>query len=249
MNSVNQHFLVAISVAAFSCATLAQAPERPRPKGAGRVDRTALAPVQRQMENLGRGVVAVKQPEGTVYVGWRLFGTDPEPIAFNLYRITDGGAPVRVNETPIAGSTNHVDRAADTNRALEYSVRPVLNGRELEAPSPARVWDNNYLEIPIQAIPAYRPGDASIADLDGDGEYELVLHQVSRGRDNSHPGVTGAPILDAYEMNGTHLWRINLGINIRDGQHYTQFMVYDLDGDGRAEVACKTADGTTDPDR
>ena len=244
MSGVNQHFIVAVSVAAFSCAALAQAPEKPRPGQSG--GSAALAPVQRQMENLGRGLVAVKKSEGTVYVGWRLFGTDPEAIAFNLYRTTDSGAPVKVNETPIAGSTNHVDRAADTSRGLEYSVRPVLNERELEASSPARVWDNDYLEIPIQAIPGYRPGDASIADLDGDGEYELVLHQVSRGRDNSHPGVTGAPILDAYEMNGTHLWRINLGINIRDGQHYTQFMVYDLDGDGRAEVACKTADGTTD---
>jgi rhamnogalacturonan endolyase len=92
----------------------------------------------------------------------------------------------------------------------------------------------------------YRPGDASVADLDGDGEYEIVLHQVSRPRDNSFAGITGPPILDAYEFDGTHLWRIDLGINIREGEHYTQFMAYDLDGDGRAELACKTADGTRD---
>ncbi len=207
---------------------------------------TTLAPAQRQMENLGRGLVAVEREAGGVYVGWRLLGTDPESIAFNLYRVTDGAAPVKVNETPIADSTNHVDRAADTAKALEYFVRPVLDGTELAPSAPRRVWKRAFLEIPIRPIPDYRPGDASVADLDGDGEYEIVLHQVSRPRDNAHPGVTGSPILDAYELDGTHLWRIDLGINIREGEHYTQFMVHDLDGDGSAELACKTADGTTD---
>jgi len=203
------------------------------------------APAQRQMENLSRGIVAVKQAGG-VYVSWRLFGTDPETITFNLYRITASAEPVKVNEKSIAKSTNYMDTGADPNQELQYFVRPVLDGSELEPSRPARAWDNNYLEIPIQPIAEYRAGDASIADLDGDGEYEIVLHQVSRGRDNSFAGITGTPVFDAYEMDGTHLWRIDLGINIREGEHYTQFMVYDLDGDGKAEMACKTADGTTD---
>jgi rhamnogalacturonan endolyase len=206
----------------------------------------AAAPAQRQMENLTRGIVAVKQTDGDVYVGWRLFGTDPETVAFNLYRITGGHSPVKVNETRITGATNYVDRGADVNQSLQYFVRPVLNGEELAPSKPVRAWDDNYLEIPIRRISEYRPGDASIADLDGDGEYEIVLHQMSRGRDNAFAGITGTPVFDAYELDGTHLWRINLGINIREGEHYTQFMVYDLDGDGRAEMACKTADGTTD---
>ncbi|MHC4682348.1 MAG: rhamnogalacturonan endolyase family protein, partial [Planctomycetota bacterium] len=140
----------------------------------------ASAPAQRQMENLTRGIVAVKQSDGAVYVGWRLFGTDPESVAFNLYRITGANGPVRVNETPISGATNYVDRDAETGKPLQYFVRPLLNGKELAPSKPARDWDTNYLEIPIQHIPEYRPGDASIADLDGDGEYEIVLHQVSR---------------------------------------------------------------------
>lgn len=201
---------------------------------------------QRQMENLTRGVVAVKQADGSVFVSWRLFGTDPEAIGFNLYRITGDQAPVKVNGATLMGPTHWVDREADPNQTHAYSVRPVVKGEELAASKPVAAWEDNYLEIPIQPIEGYRPGDASIADLDGDGEYEIVLHQMSRGQDNSFPGITGTPILDAYEFDGTHLWRIDLGINIRDGQHYTQFMVYDLDGDGRAELACKTADGTKD---
>jgi rhamnogalacturonan endolyase len=200
---------------------------------------------QRQMENLTRGIVAVKQTDG-VYVSWRLFGTDPETITFNLYRIAGSGEQVKVNEKPIAESTNYMDRGADPNQELKYFVRPVFDGSELTPSKPASTWDKNYLEIPIQSISEYQPGDASIADLDGDGEYEIVLHQISRGRDNSFAGITGTPVFDAYEMDGTHLWRIDLGINIREGEHYTQFMVYDLDGDGKAEMACKTADGTTD---
>jgi rhamnogalacturonan endolyase len=116
----------------------------------------------------------------------------------------------------------------------------------LKPSATALIWAANYLEIPVQTIPGYQLGDASVGDLDGDGQYELVLHQVSQGRDNAHPGITGTPILDAYEFDGRHLWRIDLGVNIREGQHYTQFMVYDLDGDGKAELTCKTADGTQD---
>lgn len=200
----------------------------------------------RQMENLSRGIVSVKQPDGQVFVGWRLFGTDPDGAAFNLYRVVDGGAPVKVNAAPIASATNFVDREAGASRSLQYFVRSVVQGKELPPSKPVSAWNNNYLEIPIQPIAEFRPGDASVADLDGDGEYEIVLHQTSRPRDNSFPGVTGTPIFDAYKLDGTHLWRINLGINIRDGEHYTQFLVYDLDGDGRAEMACKTADGTVD---
>jgi rhamnogalacturonan endolyase len=102
------------------------------------------------------------------------------------------------------------------------------------------------VSVPLQTPQGYSPNDASVGDLDGDGEYEIVLHQVGRGRDNSQAGTTTEPILEAYKLDGTFLWRINLGKNIREGAHYTQFMVYDLDGDGRAEVACKTADGTVD---
>jgi rhamnogalacturonan endolyase len=112
----------------------------------------------------------------------------------------------------------------------------------LPANAPARP----YISIALKTPDGYTPNDASVGDLDGDGEYEIVLHQAGRGRDNAQSGVTDPPILEAYKLDGTFLWRINLGRNIREGAHYTQFMVYDLDGDGRAEIACKSADGSVD---
>jgi rhamnogalacturonan endolyase len=200
----------------------------------------------RQMENLSRGIVALPRPEGGLFVSWRLFGTDLEGIAFNLYRDGGDGPPVRVNAKPISGATCTIDATADPTAAAEYFLRPVIGGVEGASSRPVKAWQGDHLEIPIQPIEGYQPGDASMADLDGDGELEIVLHQVSRPRDNGSAGVTGEPVLDAYELDGTQLWRINLGKNIREGEHYTQFMVYDLDGDGRAEVVCKTADGTID---
>ena len=208
------------------------------------------AGAQRQMERLGRGVVAVRQADGRVWVGWRLLGTDPEALAFNLYRSAGGARAVRLNDRPLAGPTSFVDATAEASKANAYFVRPVLKGVEggpsaaftLPADAPAR----QYLSIPLQTPKGYAPGDASAGDLDGDGEYELVVHMAGRGRDNGSAGFTTEPVLQAYKLDGTLLWTINLGRNIREGAHYTQFMVYDLDGDGRAEVACKTADATVD---
>ena len=209
----------------------------------------AQAKNRRQMEYLSRGVVAVNQGGGKVFVGWRLLGTDTENIAFNLYRETDGKA-VRLNENPHSGATNFVDEKADLSQQNSYFVR-VLSGKKEEPASakftlPANAPARQYLSVPLKTPAGYSPNDASVGDLDGDGEYEIVLHQVGRGRDNSFPGMTTEPILQAYRLDGTLLWTINLGKNIREGAHYTQFIVYDLDGDGRAEIACKTADGTVD---
>jgi len=179
-----------------------------------------------------------------------MFGTDPENIAFNLYRQTGSEKAVKLNEKPIADVTFFIDEKADLKKANSYFVRAVINKKEketsakfiLKADTPVR----QYLSIPLQTPKDYTPNDASVGDLDGDGEYEIILHQVGRGRDNSQAGITTDPILQAYKLDGTLMWSINLGKNIREGAHYTQFMVYDLDGDGRAEIACKTADGTID---
>jgi len=209
----------------------------------------AKAPM-RQMEKLGRGVVALRQEKGGVWVGWRLLGTDPEGIAFNVYRAAGTAAPVKLNKEPVGGATDWIDATADFAAANTYSVRPVVDGREGAAGGaftlPANAAAKPYLSIPLRTPEGCSPNDASVGDLDGDGEYEIVLHQVGEGHDNAHSGMTTEPILQAYKLDGTFLWQINLGKNIREGAHYTQFMVYDLDGDGRAEVVCKTAAGTVD---
>lgn len=203
----------------------------------------------RQMEFLDRGVVAVKTGTG-VFVSWRLLGTEGSNVSFNVYR--DG---TKVNASPITNSTNLQDTSGTSSS--KYTVRAVVGGTEQSASAAASVWGNNYLSVPL-SIPAggttpdgvaytYSANDASAGDLDGDGEYELIVKwDPSNSKDNSQSGYTGEVFIDAYKLNGTRLWRISLGKNIRAGAHYTQFMVYDLDGDGKAEVAMKTADGSKD---
>ena len=205
---------------------------------------------QRQAERLSRGVVVVNRGDGRAYVGWRLLGTDPDGVAFNVYRAVGGGRAVRLNAKPITASTNFVDSKADMAKSNAWSVRPVINGKEhaaaaaftLKAGSPA----SPYISIRLKTPKRCKPNDASVGDLDGDGEYEIVLKQEMRPRDNSKAGSTGRTRLEAYKLNGKFLWRIDLGRNVREGAHYTPFIVYDLDGDGRAEVACRTADRTVD---
>jgi rhamnogalacturonan endolyase len=201
---------------------------------------------QRWMEDINRATVAVQMGGDSVYVGWRMLGTDPEDIGFDIYRIAGQGKAVRLNARPLTTTTDYIDVCTFAKDALKYFVRPVADGMKEEVPDTATVWPRNYLTVPLQTPEGYSPGDASVGDLDGDGDYELVVHMTGRGADNSRAGLTSEPILDAYEMDGTLLWRINLGVNIREGAHYTQFMVYDLDGDGKAEIACRTADGTAD---
>lgn len=202
---------------------------------------------QRQMEALDRGVVAVRNSDGAAFVSWRLLGTEPTALAFNLYR-TCKGKTSKLNTTPITATTNFLDADRDTAADRAYFVKTIASGKESVASKSfvLKAGSAPYFSIKLQTPAGYAPNDASVGDLDGDGAYEIVLHQVGRGRDNSQAGETDPPIFQAYKFDGTLLWTINLGKNIREGAHYTQFMVYDLDGDGRAEVAMKTADGTID---
>lgn len=203
----------------------------------------------RQAERIDRGLVAVPANGGGTHVNWRLLGNDPANVAFHLYR--DGR---RITARPIR-STSFVDRGGSA-RSL-YSVRPVVGRRLLAASAAIRPWAEGYLSIALQQ-PApglspdgtaftYEANDASVGDLDGDGDYEIVLKWYpSNAKDNAFAGHTGSTIFDAYTLEGQRLWRIDMGPNSRSGAHYTQFLVYDFDGDGRAELAAKTADGTID---
>lgn len=207
------------------------------------------ANAQYQMEELNRGLVAVKTDWG-IYIGWRLLATDPDKIAFNVVRGQE-----KINIEPITASTNFLDSTGTISD--QYFVVSVLDGVDQDLSKIVYPWQQNYLTIPLQRPEGgttpdnvnydYNANDCSVGDLDGDKEYEIVLKwDPSNSKDNSQSGYTGNVYLDGLEMNGTLLWRIDLGKNIRAGAHYTQFMVYDLDGNGKAELACKTADGTVD---
>ena len=210
----------------------------------------SLAVAQRQMESLDRGVIAVRKSIDSVYVGWRMLGTEPDDIAFNIYRQSGNEKPIKLNKSPIVESTNYEDGNVSFKADNSYFVKAVLKGKEQESSKSFTLKSDapvqQYINIPLRTPAGFSPNDVSVGDLDGDGEYELILHQTGRSIDTPSTGISGIPIFQAYKLNGTFLWEISLGRNIREGAHYTQFMVYDLDGDGISEFACKTADGTID---
>ncbi|MFC4857081.1 rhamnogalacturonan lyase [Actinophytocola glycyrrhizae] len=197
------------------------------------------------VDALDRGVVSVRSGDGN-FVSWRQLAADEKGLRFNVYR--DGR---KVNAAPV--TTNFVD--ADAPVGAAYTVRPVRGGVEGLSSGEPVTFLADSMDVPLQIPPGgttpsgenytYNANDASAGDLDGDGQYEVVLKwEPSNAKDNSQSGYTGNTYLDAYRLNGTRLWRIDMGRNIRSGAHYTQFQVFDYDGDGRAEVAAKTADGT-----
>ncbi len=207
-----------------------------------------IAQAQRHMEYLNRGVYAINEGNGKVFVSWRLLGTEVDFATFELYRITAGKAKL-LYQTAVNGPTNFEDTTADLSQENTYSVcsgKTKCNYFASEHSFTLKLNAKPYLSIPLKTPQGYAPNDASVGDLDGDGQYEIILHQVGKSHDNSHAGYTDPPIFQAYKLDGTFLWEINLGKNIREGAHYTQFMVYDLDGDGKSELALKTADGTKD---
>ncbi|WP_408995417.1 rhamnogalacturonan lyase [Streptomyces caniscabiei] len=210
---------------------------------------TAHAATARQVERLDRGLTSVHTGSGNL-VSWRWLATDPNDVAFNVYR---GGT--RLNSSPLTTSTNYLDAGAPDS--ADYTVLAVVNGSE-QAPSERAIqFRTGYKDVPISPPSGgtspgnspytYEANDASVGDLDGDGALDIVLKwQPTNAKDNSQSGYTGNTIVDGIKLDGTRLWRIDLGRNIRSGAHYTQFQVYDYDGDGKAEVAMKTADGTKD---
>ncbi|MFD0478461.1 hypothetical protein ACFQ0B_67470 [Nonomuraea thailandensis] len=200
------------------------------------------------MENLDRGVVAVRRSATEVLVTWRLLGLDPDGIAFNVYRSTAGGAAVKLNTDPLTGGTNFVDATADLTRRNSYYVRPVIDGVWQPASRSFMLAANHAVE-PVVRVPL-RPGGpikfAWVGDLDGDGAYDYVVDRQ-----------TSPQTIEAYRGDGTFLWSANMGPNSTDQDnieggssvidvgHWDGVTVYDLDSDGRAEVAVRVANGVT----
>ena len=190
-----------------------------------------------QMEKLSRGLVVIPSNSGSgEFVSWRLLGTDnASTTTFDVIR----------NGTTVAKNLKNVTSYLDTggSSSSKYQVAKRVNGVITETTDAVTPWSNVYKSLKLSRPKAgYSPNDCSVADVDGDGEYELIVKwDPSDSKDNSQSGKTNAVYIDCYEFTGTRLWRIDLGYNIRAGAHYTQFLVYDFDGDGKAELMCKTA--------
>ena len=229
------------SAAPTSAAPTTAGPTSAAPTSAGPTVNPPTNPANsssKQVEDLNRGLISVRTG-GDNFVSWRMLGWEPSGVSYNLYR---NGSRIAT----VTNSTNYLDGGAPAGAS--YTVRAVINGAEQGASESSLNMGQQYLDVPIQSPGSnYSANDASVGDLDGDGQYEIVLKwDPSDAKDNSQSGYTSNVYVDAYRLNGQRLWRINLGRNIRAGAHYTQFQVYDYDGDGRAEVAMKTADGTVD---
>jgi len=200
-------------------------------------------------ERLDRGVVAVRQDEGRVIVSWRTLTDDKKGQAYDVYRNGE-----KLNSQPLTtGGTFFIDNTPlDTDATYKIRGGSKNGSYTLKAGAP-----HGYIPIPL-VKPAdgispdgrrysYTANDASVGDVDGDGQYEIIVKwDPSNSHDNAHDGFTGNTLFDCYRLSGEHLWRIDMGPNIRSGAHYVPFIVYDLDGDGRAELMVKTADGTVD---
>ena len=201
-------------------------------------------------EKLDRGVVAVRQADGSAFVSWRLLKSDPKGAAFDVYR---NGK--KLNEAPLTkGGTWFIDKQPEEGAVYEVRCkmdegrRKKKDGRHQPSSLSLQTSAIGYIAVPLQKPDEmHSANDATVADVDGDGQYEIILKwDPWNSHDNSHDGMTDATLIDCYRLNGERLWRIDLGRNIRSGAHYTPFIVYDLDGDGRAELMVKTADGTRD---
>ncbi len=196
-----------------------------------------------QMEKLDRGLVVFPYVTGKYFASWRLLGTDNEKTTFELLK---NGMSLSKNIYKVT-SANVTGSASD-----QYQVVTFQDGVAVDTTAAVSPWKNLYLEVQLNR-PAdgsdysYTPSDCSVGDVNGDGQYEIIVKwDPSNSKDNSQGGITGNVYLDCYQLDGTQLWRIDLGANIRAGAHYTQFMVYDFDHDGKAELMCKTAPGSID---
>ena len=199
-------------------------------------------------EQLNRGVVAIRQ-SNQVVVSWRTLTSDAVGQAFDVYRngkklnskpLRQGGT-FYIDEAPLAGDATYEVRGGDKNGSY------LLRADAPEGYLPVKLQKPADGTTPDGRTFGYTANDASVGDVDGDGQYEIVLKwDPTNAHDNAHDGYTGPTLLDCYRLDGTLLWRIDLGINIRSGAHYTPYIFYDLDGDGRAELMVRTSDGTRD---
>ena len=183
-------------------------------------------------------------------ISWRLLKTDPSNVAFDIYKSVDGETEVKLNEKPISNTTSWVDADIDVSKTNVYRVTLANQAETLcDYTFTSEMAEKFYHEIRLNmnvpdASITYSPDDIQLGDLDGDGELEIVVKREPYDGANMGVWFNGTTLLEAYKMDGTFLWRIDLGINIRSGSHYTSYVLYDFDGDGLCEIAFRSSEGT-----
>lgn len=192
------------------------------------------------MEYLDRGIYAVKNGNG-MFVSWRWNADDADDAEFRLYR-----DDTLIYTSKSGDATSYQDNGGKATS--KYRVDTIENGKVVSSQNCKFTSGNNYFDIPLKSPGSqYSPNDCCVGDVDGDGQYEIFLKwDPSNAQDNSKGGKTDKVYIDCYTLGGKQLWRIDMGQNIRAGQHYTQMCVADFDCDGKAELITKTADGTKD---
>jgi rhamnogalacturonan endolyase len=197
-------------------------------------------------EKLDRGTVAMPTGPGRVYIGWRLLAGDPRGVAFNVYRSTAGGTPLKLTTQALTRTTDFEDATAPLDRENTWSVRAVVNGREQDGDAgitlPAGMETRPYRAIRLRDD--VRSVDrVAIADLNADGTYDFVVKHpagvIDPGRIRPSPATYK---IDGYDgRTGAPLWRIDLGWNVNHGIWFSPMVARDLDGDHAAEVCLRTA--------
>lgn len=209
---------------------------------------------ERVKENLDRGLIAIKLENGQVYLGWRLLETDQPDISFNVFRSSGNTKAEKVNDKPVQRSTDFIDADLVADTETFYWVVPVSDGKEGKSSDkvrPQTVSEKGPAYSSISFKGEYMAQKIAIADLNGDGKYDFVIKHPDSSIDPAQrPDTTGKTYkLEAYLSDGTFLWQYDLGPGIEPGIWYSPYIVYDFDGDGKAEIAAKTAPGVErDPD-
>ncbi len=192
------------------------------------------------MEYLDRGIYAVKAANG-MFVSWRYNADDSDDAEFRLYHDNN-----LIYTSKTGNATSYLDKSGST--ASKYRVDKIENGKVVSSDNCRHISGSDSFDIKLNRPGSqYTPNDCCVGDVDGDGQYEIFLKwDPSNAKDNSQEGKTDKVYIDCYTLDGKQLWRIDMGQNIRAGQHYTQMCVADFDCDGKAELITKTADGTKD---
>lgn len=212
---------------------------------------------QHHIEKLGRGLIVLPVSKTEAYIGWRILANENKDCSFHLYLQSGKEKAIKINTSAITHTSDFIHKGVDFQKDNTWILKDAYEKDIATYTLKASDNPKPYISIPLikpeggitfdEEKYSYTANDATVGDLDGDGEYEIILKwEPTNSKRPPQTGFTGNTYIDAYKLDGTRMWRIDMGKNIRSGAAYTQLLVYDFDGDGKAELICKTGDDTID---